>query len=275
MEKFSKVEAIKFGWEVAKNNIDFLIRLALIIILIELLIEIPVLLNDLPQFRNFALIISIIQLLIAFVWRIVEQIGLTKISLDLCYHQKSKISELFSHYRLFFRFLIGGILYGLIVLVGLILLIVPGIVWAIQFQFYPYLILEKGLRPIEALRKSSKITKGVRWDLFVFALMLFGVALGMLLISVVPILLLLLLSTGIYNLVMKINFIISAWFLILMTSIISLIALMLITMIPIILLISYAYVYSKLVSRIETQSIEPTTQTKNNFLVIVSLSSFW
>ncbi|MEA3324508.1 MAG: hypothetical protein U9Q37_05135 [Euryarchaeota archaeon] len=63
--------------------------------------------------------------------------------------------------------MIGLILYGFIVVGGLILLTIPGIIWAIKFQFFDYLIVDKGLGPIDALEKSSEITRGVKWDLFI------------------------------------------------------------------------------------------------------------
>ena len=76
---------------------------------------------------------------------------------------------------MFFKYLIGSILYGLIVFAGTILLIIPGIIWGIQFCFYDYFIIDKGLGPIEALKRSSAITRGVKWDLFVFSLILLGI----------------------------------------------------------------------------------------------------
>ncbi len=57
-------------------------------------------------------------------------------------------------------------------MVGLILLIIPGIIWAIQFCFYDYLIVDRGFGPVDALKKSSEITKGVKLDLFVFGMLL-------------------------------------------------------------------------------------------------------
>jgi len=69
-------------------------------------------------------------------------------------------------------FLFGLILYTLITLVGTILLIIPGIIWGIKFQFFGYFIVDKGLEPIEALKRSAAITKGVRWSLLFLALSL-------------------------------------------------------------------------------------------------------
>jgi len=99
-------------------------------------------------------------------------IGLIKIALRFCDQEKGKFSDLLAHHRLFFKYLSGLILYNLIVLGGLILLIVPGIIWGIKFWFYDYFIVDKGLGPIEALKKSSAITKGAKWNLFIFFLLL-------------------------------------------------------------------------------------------------------
>jgi len=55
------------------------------------------------------------------------------------------------------------------------LLIIPGIIWAIKFYFFSYLIVDKGLGPIEALKRSSAITDGSKWDLFLLGLLLFGI----------------------------------------------------------------------------------------------------
>lgn len=256
MKKFSKIEILKFSWNIFKNNIEFLIKLSLIIILIEFIIGIPLLFKNKTQFNNLSLIVLIIQSIISFIWFVIQQIGLSKISLDLCYYQKSKLSELFYHYRLFFKFLIGTTLYWLIVLVGILLFIIPGIIWAIKFQFYPYLIIEKGLNPIQALKRSSQITKGSKWDLFIFTLMIFGITLGIMLIGLIIIFLLFFLFLAIYYLLLKINFVILAmWFLILILIVLLLTLFIYITIIPIALLIPYACIYSKLI-----------TQTENNIL---------
>lgn len=67
---------------------------------------------------------------------------------------------------IYFAFL--GAIKGLLLLLGFLLLIVPGIYLAIRWMFAEILVIDKGLRPIEALRKSSELTQGVRWKLFGF-----------------------------------------------------------------------------------------------------------
>jgi len=97
-------------------------------------------------------------------------VGFLKVTLRFCDQEKGRLSDLFSQYRLFFKYFLAYILYGLIVLGGIILFIIPGIIWAIKFQFFPYLIIDKKLGPIEALKQSAAITQGVKWQLWVFSL---------------------------------------------------------------------------------------------------------
>lgn len=63
------------------------------------------------------------------------------------------------------KYVLAQILLGLIVVVGLLLFIVPGVIFAIKFMFTPYLVIDKGLGPIEALKASEKITTGRKWDM--------------------------------------------------------------------------------------------------------------
>lgn len=66
----------------------------------------------------------------------------------------------------FWAYVVGSLLVALAVLLGLILLIIPGIIVALAFIFWNYLVVERGLTPIAALKESARITKGNRWKLF-------------------------------------------------------------------------------------------------------------
>jgi uncharacterized membrane protein len=94
----------------------------------------------------------------------------TRISLDIFDTGKPDLSRIKELLPLVPSYLVGKILYGLIVLVGLILLIVPGIIWAYMFLYVGYLIIDRQLGPIEALKESRVITSGYKMDLFIFSL---------------------------------------------------------------------------------------------------------
>lgn len=167
---FSKSEAVKFGWNVMKSNLGFFIVLLIVVGLIYIVPDMigKLVEKDAPV---LAFIISIISLVLG----VVVGLGLIKIALRFCDNQKGRFADLFSQYRLFFKYLFGSILYNLIVSVGMILFIIPGIIWSIQFQFFPYFIVEKRAGPIEALKRSSRLTKGIKWNLFRFNLLLMGI----------------------------------------------------------------------------------------------------
>lgn len=72
-------------------------------------------------------------------------------------------------------YLLTGLLFGLIVVGGTLLLVVPGVIWAVQFGLAFFFIAEGGKDPVAALKQSSALTKGSRWPLFGFALAMAGV----------------------------------------------------------------------------------------------------
>jgi hypothetical protein len=169
-EKFSQREAIRFGWNTMKRNLGFFIGL---LIVVGLLYTVSSILADEATEANIFL--GIIFHIADVILTIVISIGLVKIALRFCDNEEGRFADLFSQYPLFSKYLLSTILYVLIVFAGTILLIIPGIIWALQFYFYDYFIVDKGLGPIDALKRSSAITRGIKGDLFVFFLMLLGI----------------------------------------------------------------------------------------------------
>jgi len=174
--KFSRDQALSFGWQTMKANLVFFIVLLLIMGFINV---IPNMATQLAQksgssgHPNLALIsfAGILQLAFA-VLGMIMQIGVMKICLKFIDQEKPDYMELFTHYRYFLFFLVGSILYGLIVLGGFLLLIVPGIIWGIKYGFCMYLIIDREMNPIDALKKSAVMTEDVKFELFIFYIIL-------------------------------------------------------------------------------------------------------
>ena len=98
---------------------------------------------------------------------IVVTLGLTKTILLLVDRQEKNIKNLYLYtLSLFIPFLLASLLYSLIVIGGTLLLIVPGIILALTFQFYSYLIVDQNLAPKQALKQSGILTKGHKLQLF-------------------------------------------------------------------------------------------------------------
>lgn len=166
---FSKSEAIKFGWEIAKKHIWFFVVIFVIMALVSMA---PNSINNYTK-NNFPLLAFVLTIIIWAVQMII-QMGLINVSLKFVDGKKPEYSDLF-YYTPIVNYIAGSILYGLIVFLGFILLIIPGIYFAIKYQFYAYLIIDKGFGPVAALKKSAEMTKGIKWSLFLFGLLIAGI----------------------------------------------------------------------------------------------------
>ncbi|GBE40709.1 hypothetical protein BMS3Bbin09_00595 [bacterium BMS3Bbin09] len=166
-KRFGMGEAVKFGWETMKENIWFFIPLLIIAFLIK---SVPGAIAEYAgsEFPVISTVLWLSGLLLGYV----VDMGLVKISLQFCDGVKGKFDDLLSSFDILIPFIVASILYGLIIFGGFLLLVVPSIIWGIQFSLYPYFIVEKKLGPIEALKASSRATMGAKWDLFLFGLLL-------------------------------------------------------------------------------------------------------
>ncbi len=167
--KFSIKESVKYGWQITMANFWFFVGIISVSLIISYA---PAILDKLVKADDPVLnFMNIVVQLIFWYLGMVITLGLIKISLKFYDKEKVDFFDLFLSYPLFLKYLWSSIVYRLIVLGGLILLVIPGIIWAIKFQFYPYFIVE-GKGPIEAIKLSGQITQGAKWHLFLLGLVL-------------------------------------------------------------------------------------------------------
>lgn len=167
---FSKSEAIKFGFNTTRKSLKFFIPLTLIILIIDFLPG--YLVNQISEGnRAFIFLINFF----GGVLTTIVSIGFLKISLKFIDNQQANLTDLFSswnNYLLVIKYWLSSVIFGLIVFLGILLFLVPGIIWAIKLQYYSFLIVEKKMGPIEAFRLSWQITKGNKWQLFLLGILL-------------------------------------------------------------------------------------------------------
>ncbi len=82
---------------------------------------------------------------------------------------------------LIFKGFLAQLLYMLVVVAGTCAFIVPGFIAAFGLMLWPYAMIVEGLGPVDALKRSWQLTDGAKLHLF-----LFGLALGVASIFVVP-----------------------------------------------------------------------------------------
>jgi len=169
---FNFSDVLGYGWRVMKANLWFFVGVGFVFVIISNLTTIiDVLLPHYNLPRPAFATAKVTTTIVGWVINIILAIGLIKIALSFCDEQKPKIGTLFNAWGCFWRYVGVAILYGLIILGGFILLIIPGIIWAVKFSLCFYFVIDKSLGPIQALKASSRTTMGVKWDLFGFGIL--------------------------------------------------------------------------------------------------------
>ncbi|MFA6553062.1 MAG: DUF975 family protein [Patescibacteria group bacterium] len=154
-------QAFSYGWTELKKNFWYFVGLAVIVIIIEGIGSGP---KDGRAYFNFLGIF-----LSAWMTS-----GYTKIILDYYGGTKRELTDVFTQFAYFWRVLGASILIGLIVMLGFIALIIPGIYFGLRFMFTVPLIIDKNLDIGEAMKQSTELTKGIKGSLFLFALGMIG-----------------------------------------------------------------------------------------------------
>jgi len=162
---FSKKEAISYGFKLAKENLFFFIILFVIVMLVS---------GVMAVLRIVTLHLVVASLVLGFMQLVVNLIigiGIINICLKFLDNRKPKYKDLF-YYKPIVNYVLASIVEGFIVFVGFLLLIIPGIFFALRLQYTCYLVIDKNLGPIEAIKTSWKITRGNAWNLFFFGILL-------------------------------------------------------------------------------------------------------
>ena len=168
-KSFNFCDVIGYGWGVMCSNLWFFVGLGLVYIILLYLPSIAGIAVDYIEMPEpLYMILGISLQVIYYVVNAVLTIGMIKIGLSFCDERKPKISTLFDAFDCFWRYIGVAIVYSLIVIGGLLLFIVPGIIWSIKYSLCYYFVVDKGLGPIEAIKASGRATDGVKWDLFGF-----------------------------------------------------------------------------------------------------------
>lgn len=153
---FSIKESIKYGWAKFKSNISISLLATL------LLLGAGSLSLDGHGIQSFFFNVALGAFLL------ILRIGYTKIFLKLHDDESVKFTNIFEEYKLFFPYLGVTILTFLAVVGGLILLIIPGIFWAVRFSLSSIIVVDKNIGPIMAMKESYAMTKGLFWKLLGF-----------------------------------------------------------------------------------------------------------
>src|SRR2546421_2936420 len=101
-------------------------------------------------------------------------LGWLRVALEVTNGVKPELGDVFKANG-YGPFILASILFYIGTVIGLILLIIPGLIFIATFGFYGFVIAQRGdgVGVIESLQRSADITRGHRWTLFGMAIVLF------------------------------------------------------------------------------------------------------
>ena len=98
-----------------------------------------------------------------------------------------KVTDMFFAFQQIGQVIVANLLLGLIIGIGFILLIVPGIIFACKLAFVPFLVMDEKMTAVDAIRKSWEMTRGFSWTIFWMGLISCFIALAGLICLIVGI----------------------------------------------------------------------------------------
>ncbi|MFC2044391.1 DUF975 family protein [Chloroflexota bacterium] len=84
---------------------------------------------------------------------------------------KPEIKDMFEAFRNYWNAVLANILVGAIVIIGFIILVIPGIIFACKLVFTPYLVVDRKMEVTEAVKESWRMTNGHAWTVFLIGLL--------------------------------------------------------------------------------------------------------
>ena len=171
MGKLSVSKCVRFGWETFKKRPWFIIGAVIIMFIFSLSFSYKTdSLEELKAAAPFMVLVGLISTALSIAVEILFTRFLLKAhdSVGTMAYMDTLPA------RPFWKYVGGKLAVAVVVIIGLILLIVPGIIALVALLFTPYLIVDRKLWPIEAMKESARITKGHRWQIFGLVLVLFG-----------------------------------------------------------------------------------------------------
>ena len=159
--------AIEYGWRKLWENVGPMLLAGLLVLVVTGLVTwFTLAAADNAWVRFLAGVVE-------FLVGAIVGMGWIRIALLITRGEPVEGTDVFRTGRYLIAYIIASVLFGLMCLVGFLLLVIPGIWVLLTFGFFSWIIVNQDKDAIAALTRSSEITKGHKWDLLGFFLVLF------------------------------------------------------------------------------------------------------
>ncbi len=183
-KNFSRYEALKTGWRLTWKNVIFFIPFLIISYILVFLPElITMILSSVFKISNLSLDFNMfnpakislyagVMVLVKLITTALVATGMIRVAFNLLDDKKVSLQKIFTDrisVKNILFFVIACLLYKLLVVLGLFILVIPGIIIGVMFSLWPFFMVDKGYDPIKSLIESLKTVQGINvWDVFLF-----------------------------------------------------------------------------------------------------------
>ena len=174
--------ALGYGWQKMKGNFVNLLVVTLIIIVAQ----------SLSGFSNSGSNPSFSERSLSFViWLLIAGpivFSSAWVFLKAVRGDAYEIKDVFSCFsKDYFEIMLANLLVTFIVMIGIVFLIIPGIIFAVKLAFVPYLLMDKQMKAMDAIKASWEMTKGYFWQIFFLGFISIFIVLGGLILFIIGI----------------------------------------------------------------------------------------
>lgn len=175
MNAFTVKSSIQAGWSGFKSRPWLFVQAILVLFVVNILVSLAQEFAENHSAEGILGVVLAIVLAAAGVY-VSFLLSMGQIAFFLSAHDDVKNTSLRAlwHPQSFLRFFGATILVSLAVVLGFVAFIIPGIILAIALSFVGFLVIEKNLSPVAALKESMRITKGQRWKILLLGLACFA-----------------------------------------------------------------------------------------------------
>jgi uncharacterized membrane protein len=161
-------ESIQFGWKTVQASAVFVVGVTLVAWAVPSIIEWAGKRAFDTGLQEFGM--SVISSAVSATFAL----GLAKIYLRFKDGEKPIFENLFDGLARLHIYVGAMIIVWIAVFMGLVLLVVPGIIFLLRLWFVGFVVVDERVGPLEAIQRSWDITRGHTMDLFLLFLLLVG-----------------------------------------------------------------------------------------------------
>ena len=155
--------------------------------IISFIIYIPTGMNEWAQGATAAGILGFLAFIYGIFVNGPVQYGVAFAFLKSARGDKLEIKDMFEAFKNYLNAVLASLLVGVIILIGLVLLIIPGIIFACKLAFTPYLVVDRKMAVMAAIEESWRMTGGHAWKVFFIGLLAIPISIAGLLCFIVGI----------------------------------------------------------------------------------------